>query len=308
MSIDYIELAKRSLSNAWNYRFLWLFGVFVGAGDFFGFFNNAFKEDSETLRHLGIDRSFSDFPEIGIALIIALLMLGLLVAIIMLVMGVISEAALIFGIKRKELGQEVTFGECWSTGISKFLRVLGIFIISVVVGITSFIIFLILVIPVFLESVAAGIVMVVIALPFLILIMFVIEAVLAWAMRLAVYDDISFADSLSGGLTMFRENIGPTILVGLSSIACQIGFFIVAFMAFFIIAIPFIILGLVVPYVAIGMGVIIGLVAMILISAFTGVFKSSIWTIAYMHLKGKYDAEGISSPIAPRTATNPNQT
>jgi hypothetical protein len=34
--MDYMELVKRSVSNAWNYRFLWLFGFFVSVTDGFG--------------------------------------------------------------------------------------------------------------------------------------------------------------------------------------------------------------------------------------------------------------------------------
>jgi hypothetical protein len=31
--MDYMELVKKSVSNAWNYKFLWLFGFFVAVSD-----------------------------------------------------------------------------------------------------------------------------------------------------------------------------------------------------------------------------------------------------------------------------------
>ncbi len=294
MSLDYVDLAKRAFRNAWHYKFLWPFGFFVAAADYMGFFNSYTPEDTSGTGIFGESLPFGDITELGIALIVVLIMLALLFGLIMLVLSVISEGALVLGIKRKELGQDVTLSDCWSEGISKFFRVLGILLISIVVAVTAIVIFAALVVPAMIGSTVVGIIMAVFALPVVMLVIFVLEAVLAWAVRLAVYDDVPFVDSLTGGLNMLREYITETVLVGLTSIVCQIGMFIVFAFVGLVVAIPFIIMGFIIPYVAIALGVIVGLVLFILFSSFTGVFKSSIWTIAYMHLKDKYEPESAN--------------
>lgn len=301
MTLDYVDLAKRAFRNAWHYKFLWPFGFFVAAADYMGFSNSYTPDDTDGTRIFGGSLPFGDITELGIALIVVLIMLALLFGLIMLVLGVISEGALVLGIKRKELGQEVTISDCWSEGISKFFRVLGILLISIVVGITTIVIFAALVVPAIIGSAVVGIIMAIFALPVVMLVLFVLEAVLAWAIRLAVYDDFPFVDSLKGGLDMLREYISETVLLGLTSLVCQIGMFIVFAFVGLVIAIPFIIMGFVIPYVAIALGVIVGLVLFVLFSAFTGVFKSSIWTIAYMHLKDKYGTESADSAPIPES-------
>ena len=120
MSLDYVELVKKSLKNAWEHKFLWLFGFFVAGSDYSGMFNWVANIPSrgDYSRRLDFDiNNLSDLQNImpfGISLkeILMLMAAAFLLWLFLFIMSFLSEGALIHGISRKQLGRPVTFGDC----------------------------------------------------------------------------------------------------------------------------------------------------------------------------------------------------
>lgn len=276
MSLDYWGLITKSLRNAWDYKFLWMFGFFAaGTGSFGHLASNIGEHREYDIGSLGFE------PLLIVFLVLAAFFIGL----IFFIMAVLSEGAMIHGIVRRETGGNVTFGECWSKGIDKFWR-LFVMIIILTIAVAFFLIFLAMfIVPAFFAHWVLGIVLVALAIPVIIAAMFVTEAVTAWAIRFAVIEDCTWNESFSNGWRMLKDNLGKTFAVGLSSFLTQIVGAIIVFIGIFILAIPFVILGMASLWLGIIPGALLGIVVMVLIGAFFGVFQSSIWTLAFMQMR-----------------------
>lgn len=315
MSLDYLELVKKSLKNAWEYKFLWLFGFFVVGSDYSGMFNwmGRLPDRHEYSRHFDFEgirdlRDLADVLPFGLDLktVLAFMFAAVLLWLFLLIMSFLSEGALIHGVSKKRLGEKVSFGNCWAKGVDMFWRMV---VILVLLGIAIFacVIFMVLIlIPAFIAHPAFGlIVMLVIFLPVLFAVIFVIESVAAWSIRIAVLDNIPCIDALGKGWQMFRENLGRSFGVGLSSTIVQIVVAIATIIVIIMAAVPFIIVGTKSPAGAIVMGLPVLLIILVAVSVYMGVFKSSIWTLAFMELTGKVSADTpneIGSGDAPASA------
>jgi hypothetical protein len=89
---------------------------------------------------------------------------------------------------------------------------------------------------------------------------------------------------------MLRENFGKTFGVALTTTIVQIVYGIACLVGILIVSIPFILIGLGSPIGAIVMGAPFLLIIIVVISAYIGLFKSSIWTIAYMQITEKAES------------------
>ncbi len=276
MSLDYRGLVTKSLRNAWEYKFLWLFGFFAaGSEGIFRIFSNIDKRNQIDLGSIGIE------PFIVMWTVLAALLLG----IIFFVMSVLSEGAMIHGIVRKESGNNVTLSECWSKGIDKFWR-LFVMVILLAIAVVFFLLFLaMLVVPGFFAHWVLGVILIAIAVPVFIAAIFVAETVTAWGIRFAVIENLSWSDSFLNGWKMLKENFGKTFGVALSSILTQIVGSITFFLAVMVLAIPFVVLGFANLWLGLIPGIMFGLVVILLFGAYFGVFQSSIWTLAFMKIR-----------------------
>lgn len=296
MSLDYVELVKKSLKNAWEYKFLWLFGFFVAGSDYSGMFNwlGRLPDRHNFSRHFNFEgirdlRDLADMMPFGLDLktVLAFMFAAVLLWLFLLIMSFLSEGALIHGVSRKRLGEPVTFGNCWAKGVDMFWRMV---VILVLLGIAIFacVIFMVLIlIPAFIAHPAFGLViLLVICLPVFFAIIFVIESVAAWSIRIAVLGNIPCIDALGKGWQMFRENVGKSFGVGLSSSIVQIVVTIAMILVIILAAVPFFVIGTKSPAGAIVMGLPVLLVIIVAVGIYMGVFKSSIWTLAYMELTG----------------------
>jgi len=248
-------------------------------------------------------RDIEDILPFGIdlKLILMIAAAAFLLWLFLFIMSFLSEGALVHGISRKQLGQHARFGECWSRGVDTFWRVLVILILlGLALGVP--IVFMILMlIPIFIASPALGLVVTLaIVAPVIFALVFVVESISAWGLRFAVLDNVPCLEAIGKGWQMLRNNFGKSFGVGLTTTLVQIVFAIVCIIGILIIAIPFIIIGLGSPIGAIVMGLPVLIVIIMFMSAYIGLFKSSIWTIAYMQLTGKISS---AEPVIADTGT-----
>jgi len=288
MSLDYFGLVKKSLRIAWEYKFLWLFGFFVVAADGSGGIASHLSNLSD------IDTRSAFFPDfdfdpsyIAPGVIIMIALAFLFMALLFWIMSVLSEGALIHGILKRESGGNTSFSECWSRGVDKFWSVFGVLLLATIAGIVIMIGIILFLIPAFIASVVLGIVLVIIALPVIIAVIFLIEALVAWSIRLIVIDDKPWFDSIGDSWKMIRQHFGKTVGVAFSSLLTQLVIGIIFFLCLLVVAIPFVIIGMQSPLLGIIPGILTAIVLIALLSAYEGVFRSSIWTLAYMQLTGR---------------------
>jgi hypothetical protein len=283
--MDYMELVKKSVSNAWNYKFLWLFGFFVSVSNGFGGFHGI-KEDID----IGdwTDRWDLGWFSFDPAILVFLAMAAFAAWVLFWVMSVVCEGSLIHGISRKELNLPVTFADCWSVGLGKFFRLLGIILLATLAVLFAILSLLLFIVPSYFAHVAFGIILTILAIPILIVIILVSICVEGWAIRFAVLNNERWLDAIGKGWHLFQHNIGRTLGVAFSSLLSQLVLWCLLIIGMLILAIPFIIVGMVNPWLGVIPGVGLGLLIIILSSAYFGVFASSVWTLGFMQMTGWY--------------------
>lgn len=280
--MDYMELVKKSVCNAWNYRFLWLFGFFVSITDGFG----GGHWWTNKLDRGGYCGRFGEFGDIYFdpALLVLLAVAVFSLWIVFWVMSVISEGSLIHGISKKELNQKVSFADCWSAGLGKFLRLLGIMLLALILVVAVLFGLVLIIIPSYYVHIGLGFALTLLALPVLIAIIIVTICVEGWAIRFVVLNDERWLAAIGKGWQLFIDNIGKTLAVAFLSFLTQFVLWCLLMIGIVLLAIPFVILGILNLWISLIPGVLILIVIIILSSAFFGTFSSSMWTLGFMRM------------------------
>jgi hypothetical protein len=287
--MDYMELVKRSISNAWNYRFLWLFGFFVSVTDGFGGGHWWMNK----LDRSGYYDRFGDFGAFRIdpAFLVLLAMAAFSLWVIFWVMSVISEGSLIHGVSKKEFNLKVGFADCWSAGLGRFLRLLGIMMLALMVVLAVVFGLILIIVPSYFASIALGIVLTIFALPVLLAAIIVTISVEGWAIRFAVLNDEPWLAAIGKGWQLFINNIGRTLAVAFLSFFAQLILWCLLIIGVVMLAIPFVIVGIFNPWLGLVPGLFLGLIIIVLSSAFFGTFASSMWTLGFMRMTGYADQQ-----------------
>jgi len=292
--MDYMELVKRSINNAWNYKFLWLFGFFVSASDGFGGFN-FWKED------INIDKwdhwwHNLDLPDFLPALLVIFIISAFALAIIMWIMSVLSEGALIYGVTRKEFNLPADFSRSWSAGVNKFLHLFGIMLVATLFVIAMIISLLMIVIPSYFAAIGLGIILTIFAIPVLIAVIIIVVCIEGWAIRFAVLYSESWLDAIGKGWQLFKENVPKTLAIAFSSLLSQFVIWCLLIIGMAILSIPFVIMGSINLWLGLLPGLSLAVLIIILSSAFFGTMTSSIWTLGFIQLTGYSPVDRVPDP------------
>jgi hypothetical protein len=296
--MDYTELVKRSVSNAWRYKFLWVFGFFVSVADGFGggHWWTEKLDRSEYVFPLGDSGVLRIDPAILIFLALGAFALG----VVFWVMSVLSEGSLIHGVSRKEFNLKVSFSDCWSVGLGKFLRLFVIMLLATLTVVCFILCLAVVLIPSYLAALGLGIALTILALPIFLAAVIVVVCVEGWAMRFAVFGDQGWLDAIARGWHLFRDNLGRTLAVAFLSFTVQLvlGCFVVVGML--ILAIPLVLI----------IGLPLGLLVFILSSAFFGTFASSMWTLGFVQMTGYSvpQASGLVNEVPPAPESGQSST
>jgi hypothetical protein len=217
--MDWGYIINRSLSIAWNYKSLWVFGLFAGSSPQF---NISYKQDlSNIMRDWYPGEQW--LPEFSWEMIGGTVLAILLLMALFIIIHLITFPALVDGVNRVERGGVYRFSDSFSRGIDFVWRYLGISLIEFFIGLTVMAAMVILV-WIFtggeLPYVLLGILFVS---PFAIVIAFVMGTIFSLAERTLIVRDCSIADALSEGFVLLRRNLGDCIIMALIYIALAIG-------------------------------------------------------------------------------------
>jgi hypothetical protein len=314
--LNYVDLIKDAFWITLRNRYLWFFGFFAGVGSSSSF-NSNFPTGGGGFDDNDFDRSgasalfFGQAPfdgpvsGLGVAALVGIVLLGLLIFLVFVILVVISNGGLAESVVAIERGTRRSFGSTWRAGTSRFWRVLGYYILFFLIGLALLIAIAVplglVIAAVFVgtEATGARVVSVVLAalvgIPLLIVVFVSLSIISQFALREIVVGGEGVLGAVGGGLRIFWQNLGRSILVWLIQIALIIVATITLLLAGAIVGlvlfVPTILLT-VAQYTtaAIVTGVMAGLILVplvIVVAAALGTFNHAYWTLAYLRISGR---------------------
>jgi hypothetical protein len=285
LSLDYWGLVTRSFHILWKHKFLWFFGFFATAA------GGSSTNSGRWTEHAG--PQVRDWVMTHVELLAMLVMVMVIVWFVFFVMGLLSKGALIGSIAHAEREHDITFGRAWEIGYKNFLKMLGLAVIALIVFLVAMFIFAIpIALPLFAGK--AGVV-VAIAIAALLFIPFVAFAFLlaftvTYAEREAVLRGQGVFDSLRTGWELTKTYFWNSMVVWLVSLVSGIVFAVSILFGLLLVAVPFILIGLLNVFAALVVGIPIGLVLVFIISGALGTYDYSLWTLAYVRIRDHHDS------------------
>ena len=321
MNFNFGEVLTRAWQIIWKHKVLWIFGILASCSRGSSSFNSGGNNTG------GGDGGFGTGPDIPPQLerfiewvgnnvntfVVIVITLACIIAIISIFLGTIGRIGLIRGTAQAEGGAEsMIFGQLFSESMPYFWRVFGL---SLLAGLPFFVVFMALVaiFVVFILGMSQGsdasAVGFVGMLPILIgcfclliPIGWVIGMIVHQSERAIVLEDSPVLPSLSRGWDIFRNNLGPIVVMAiiLAVITLVLGF---------VIAIPVLIV--VVPaIIAFGAGngqswnpLLFALICVCLyapvswlLNGIAIAYAESAWTLTYMRLTRRPDSNDIVTP------------
>ncbi len=312
--MNYGELIKDAARIILRNRYLWFFGFFAGVGGSSnfnfprgggGFEDNDFDRSGASAQFLGQIPFDGPVSGVGVAALIGLVLLGLLIFLVFVILAVISNGGLADSVAAIDRGTRRSFGSTWRAGTSRFWRVLGYYILFFLIGLALLIAIAVplglVIAAVFAgtEATGARVVSVVLAalvgIPLLIVVFVSLSIISQFALREIVVGGEGVLAAVGGGLRIFWQNLGRSILVWLIQIAliivATISLLLAGAIVGLVLLVPTILL-IVAQYTiaAIVTGVMAGLILVplvIVVAAALGTFNHAYWTLAYLRISGR---------------------
>ena len=318
--MNYGDVIRDAFRVTLRNRYLWFFGFFAG-GTGSNFIGNVPSGGS----------NFDDFQrsgagasgltaQVGQGLSNTVLILGIVVAVVLLalffiILVIISQGALADSVAAIDRGEGRRFGSAFSSGAGNFWRVLGYYIVFFLVGLGLLVV---IGIPVAIliggtfavtESTGARISVAVIvgilAVLLLIVVFIPLSIIGQYALREIVVRRERVVGSVGTGYSLFRRNIGRSLLLWLIQIGLSIGigiaFLLLLLIVGFVLALPAIALAATGSStgVWIAAGVPAGLIVFVLFlvgSGAIGAYFHAYWTLAYLRLTNPPTPSSAASP------------
>jgi membrane-anchored glycerophosphoryl diester phosphodiesterase (GDPDase) len=305
--MNYGELIGDAFRITLRNRYLWFFGFFAGGSTSFNvpniptgsgtFDSDDFQSSSSMLSAIQVGQG------LGTGVLIAgLVIVVLIIALFFIFMSLVSQGALADSVAAIDRGDRRSFGTTFRSGMGNFWRVLGYYVVFILIAIG---LLLVIGIPVALviggtfaatQSVGARITVSVVvgllAVLALIVVFVPLSIIGQYALREIVVRRERVLSSVGSGYGIFRRNIGRSLLILLIQFGISIGIAIAFFLALLIVG-----LVLFIPTIALAVagystaaiiaGVIAGVILvplLLLATGAIGTFSHAYWTLAYLRL------------------------
>ena len=306
--MNYGNLIGDALKITLRNRYLWFFGFFAGGTTGFnvptnvpsggGNFNLDDFQQSNTML------SAAQFGQgLGNGVIIAgLIVVALIIALFFIFMAVVSQGALADSVAAIDRGNRRGFGSAFRSGLGNFWRVLGYFVVFILIAIG---LLLVIGIPVALliggtfvatqavgARIAVAVVVGLVAVLALIVVFVPLSIVGQYALREIVVRRERILGSVGSGYAIFRRNIGRSLLILLIQVGLSIGIAIAFLLAILIVglvlALPAIALAVAGSstgvWIAGGIALLIFIPLFLVATGAIGTFSHAYWTLAYLRL------------------------
>jgi len=306
--MNYGELIGDAFRITLRNRYLWFFGFFAGGSTGFnvptnvptggGSFNSDdFQSSSSMLSAVQLGQG------LGTGVLIAgLVIVALILALVFIFMSLVSQGALADSVAAIDRGDRRGFGVAFRSGMGNFWRVLGYYVVFILIAIG---LLLVIGIPVALviggtfaatqsvgARIAVSVVVGLLAVLALILVFVPLSIIGQYALREIVVRRERVLGSVGSGYGIFRRYIGRSLLLLLIQFGISIGIAIAFFLALLIVG-----LVLFIPTIALAVagystaaiiaGVIAGVIlvpVLLVATGAIGTFSHAYWTLAYLRL------------------------
>lgn len=286
--MNYGEILKKSYQVTIKNKILWLLGMLIASGTSCGNFNfGGYGDFGNFDNRINTKYGDLDFSAIWdywyILVLIALLII--IFAVIATIISVIAKGGLIHGVNHAMQKKQVKFGESFKFGMTKFWRMLGIQLLLglIVAGVVLILIIpgmLLLIIPII--GWVLGAILIIIGCLLAVLLAIIIALITNYIMFYAVLEDKKIMEAIKMGWSLFKKNIGDTVVMAL--ILFGIGMGVALGLLIIIVAVLFLFGGIgFLGYLAIKwIGVIIiALIALIVLLIITLIAKGAINTFSF---------------------------
>ena len=321
MNFNFGEVLTRAWQIAWKHRVLWIFGILASCGRGGSNFNSSsnFQGDGGPGTPPDLPPQFMEFlqwiEQNLTTFIVLTIALVCIIWIITIFLSTIGKIGLIRGTAQIDGGAEsLIFGQLFSESMPYFWRILGISIIvtlpivvvigALAAGLAVFAVSasggndasglgLVAMVPIFIGCICL-----------LIPIMFVIGMVLRQAENAIVLEEMNVMPAISRGWEVFRNNLGPIIIMAiiLAIIGLAVGFVIA--IPIFVILVPAFIAFMAgeaqnwTPLAIAGLCVCLYIPISLLLNGIAIAYTESAWTLTYLRLTKPGIAEPIVLPEA----------
>lgn len=318
MNFNFGEVLTRAWQIVWKHRVLWIFGILASCGRGGSSFNssNNFRSNGGTgappdlppqaMQFLQwIEQNLTAFIAITIALVC-------IIWIVTIFLSTVGKIGLIRGTAQADGSSEsLIFGQLFSESTPYFWRIFGLSLIvslpvlvvvaAAVIGLLGFLILIpssngsntppiigLSMIPLLIGCVCL-----------LIPVMFVIGMIARQAENAIVLEEMSVMPAISRGWDVFRNNLGPIIIMAiiLAVIGLVVGFIIA--IPVFVVAVPAVIAFMAgnaqnwTPLAIAGVCICLYIPISLLLNGIAIAFTESAWTLTYMRLTKPQSSEPI---------------
>ena len=323
--MDFGKVLSRAWQITWRWKVLWILGFLAslggGGGGGGGNFYSSSAGDMDASQWPGWTPG-AEFWTALAGIVLALLCLGLFIAIALWVVSIIARGGLIAGVQQVEDEGETGFRQAWRVGRSRFWRLLGIGFLASLPMIIIGLLLLVAGIWTFFAVGAAvagaesgfdalGMIAplaIITAVCFgglaccgLIILSIILQQIRIYAERAAILEDLPWIDAFKRGWQVLKDNLGPTIILWLIffAIGLLVAGVIIAGMA--VLIVPLVVIcanvepgwWMVAPAC---LGGLLGMIVFALIGAIVQTFTSATWTLAYRELTATDDDAPAEGP------------
>ncbi|MCP4569269.1 MAG: hypothetical protein GY841_16970 [FCB group bacterium] len=304
--MNYGKIISTGFSQAWKYKSLWILGFFVAGGGG-GNFSNFTNDQSDGWG------SWGNWSEGGITDAIQqilsnpLVLFMIVVAVLALIMifwvlSTISIGGLIDAAGRLKRNEEYRLGACIKTGLRYFWSIFGLGLLVLII-MMAFVILLALVgVGAFFAHWGIGAMSLIFLIPIFVVGLFMTVITSALAERIIVLENRQVFDAIGDSWSLWRANLGPSVLYTLIYLGISIGIGLATLVLFIFVAVPFVAIGFVNIWVALLLGIPIGLAFLLIVEGFTGAGMHLMTTEFYFQLK---EIGRVSEPAPPTPYTPP---
>jgi hypothetical protein len=306
--MNYTALIKDSFRIAWNNRFLWLFGFFAGGGGSASLPNSGSQDSARAVSAL---RSLAESVLSNPGLMIGLALAGAALLLVFVVLHFLSYGGLVRTAADMEEGKRPSFDDALGHGYRYFWKMVGMQVLFFL----SLVAFIAVVAgpPIVMLAgngalkAAAVAWLVALLLPALAALLLMM-VVMILATRIAIIDDAPVGDAVARAAGLVRRRFSDCASLFGVGVAVAIAFSFLLIAAVVLLAVPFVVAGMVNPWLGLIPGLAIGLPLLVIVQCVYGVYSSAYWTVGYMRLFPKPAGPAASTagqvrPADPTTAT-----